>query len=129
MGIPALMMALLATQLDPALPIGARRLGIDTCAIKRERQDLALNILLSRLHAWEQGRLSSHSVLRALAKLGEAILRTSVHHLSNPDNNSTVLHADTKKNACWRQCHVKISPIVYACSSDAVKRLWVKRER
>ncbi len=101
MGIPALMMGFTGDgQLDPALLADRdRRLGIDTQAIKRERQDLPEHPVVKGANAWEQGRLSSYSVFRALANTGEAIPRTSVH-LSNPDNNSTVLHADRKKNAC-----------------------------
>lgn len=55
--------------------------------------------LLRGLTPGSRGRLSSYSVFRDLANTGEAIPLTSVH-LSNPDNNSTVLHADRKKNAC-----------------------------
>ncbi len=75
MGIPALMMGFTGDgQLDPALLADRdRRLGIDTQAIKRERQDLPEHPVVKGANAWEQGRLSSYSVFRALANTGEAI--------------------------------------------------------
>lgn len=101
MGIPALMMGFTGDgQLDPALLADRdRRLGIDTQAIKRERQDLPEHPVVKGANAWEQGEVIQLQRVQGSANTGEAIPRTSVH-LSNPDNNSTVLHADRKKNAC-----------------------------
>lgn len=101
MGIPALMMGFTGDgQLDPALLADRdRRLGMIPRPLNASGR-ICLNIpLLRGLTPGSRGRLSSYSVFRALANTGEAIPRTSVH-LSNPDNNSTVLHADRKKNAC-----------------------------
>ncbi len=100
MGIPALMMGFTGDgQLDPALLADRdRRLGIDTQAIKRERQDLPEHPVVKGLTPGA-GEVIQLQRVQDLANTGEAIPLTSVH-LSNPDNNSTVLHADRKKNAC-----------------------------
>ncbi|EEB0358646.1 DUF1264 domain-containing protein, partial [Salmonella enterica subsp. enterica serovar Enteritidis] len=59
MGIPALMMGFTGDgQLDPALLADRdRRLGIDTQAIKRERQDLPEHPVVKGANAWEQGEV------------------------------------------------------------------------
>lgn len=59
MGIPALMMGFTGDgQLDPALLVDRdRRLGIDTQAIKRERQDLPAHPVIKGANAWEQGEV------------------------------------------------------------------------
>ncbi|EIW9757689.1 OBAP family protein [Salmonella enterica subsp. enterica serovar Montevideo] len=59
MGIPALMMGFTGDgQLDPALLADRdRRLGIDTQAIKRERQDLPEHPVIKGANAWEQGEV------------------------------------------------------------------------
>lgn len=59
MGIPALMMGFTGDgQLDPALLADRdRRLGIDTRAIKRERQDLPEHPVVKGANAWEQGEV------------------------------------------------------------------------
>lgn len=101
MGIPALMMGFTGDgQLDPRCwPIGIAVWELIPRPLNASGR-ICLNIPLSRgLTPGSREKLSSYSVFRALANTGEAIPRTSVH-LSNPDNNSTLLHADTKKNAC-----------------------------
>ncbi|EBO7044563.1 OBAP family protein [Salmonella enterica] len=59
MGIPALMMGFTGDgQLDPALLADRdRRLGIDTQAIKRERQALPEHPVIKGANAWEQGEV------------------------------------------------------------------------
>ncbi|QXY85534.1 DUF1264 domain-containing protein [Salmonella bongori] len=59
MGIPALMMGFTGEgQLDPVLLADRdRRLGIDSKAIKRERQDLPAHPVITGANAWEEGEI------------------------------------------------------------------------
>lgn len=100
MGIPALMMGFTGEgQLDPVLLADRdRRLGIDSKAIKRERQDLPAHPVITGANAWEEGRLSSYSACGVLASMGEAIRPISAL-LNSRENNFTFLQADTKKKA------------------------------